>query len=151
MQLRYAPYVVVPSFVKSDGSTVVPDWVQVDWEMFEVGGAVLPPPAFVPNKYAYQLKSPADLPDDAAPVQKSVHHYVLWYFHRHNEPLPCPSDDEIDVQVRDAVTAAAEDAGFVHADYIWYGHSSPQPLRWPKLADTASAQTMSSSIGSVLC
>ena len=61
-------------------------------------------------------------------MQRVVHHYVLWYFHRAGEPLPRPSDASIEKEVRIAVTTAAHSAGFKNADYIWYVTAPPSPL-----------------------
>lgn len=61
-------------------------------------------------------------------MQRVVHHYVLWYFHRAGEPLPRPSDASIEKEVRIAVTTAAHSAGFKNADYIWYVTAPPLSL-----------------------
>mmetsp|Transcript_6664 Transcript_6664/g.15837 ORF Transcript_6664/g.15837 Transcript_6664/m.15837 type:complete len:332 (-) Transcript_6664:173-1168(-) len=111
----------VPVFDVQDfsGNIVHPCWIEADWETFRASGAKRPAPVFRPNRYPYQLPS-RDVREGAHEFQRQTQHWILWYFHQPDEPLPDPDDLEIDDDLRCALLAVATGAGFEAFDYIWY-------------------------------
>ena len=110
------PEVPIQLYIDTQGATVPSQWKQADWGAFDRSST--PPCKFARNRYPYQLK-PVGGPE-AHEFQRSAQHWILWYFHLHNEPLANPTDDEIDAAVRREVTATALGAGFENVDFIWY-------------------------------
>lgn len=112
------PEVVQPRYLNLEGQEVEPDWMEADWEAFRQAQGDRPvPPVFQPNRYPYQLP----VRDGAREEERTAQHWLLWYFHYPEEPLPDPPDGEIDADVRRCLTAAlAERRLGARADYIWY-------------------------------
>jgi hypothetical protein len=113
------PEVIVPELQDLEGNIVKPKWVECDWRQYE--SLRLPRPSMVlrANKYPYQLPE-SSAPKQAHEYQRRTQHWILWYFHGAHDPMPSPSDAEIDLDVRRELTKVVEGEGFHHFDYIWY-------------------------------
>lgn len=115
------PEVTAPTILDDDGDTVTPDWQEADWELFRKEGRSKPAPAFCENKYPYQLPQ-RTVSEGAHKLQMSAQHWILWYFHFPEEPMPDFPDKVIDDEVRSQLTSVVKQVGFDRFDYIWYSN-----------------------------
>jgi len=113
------PEVEVPNIEDLEGRIVRPAWLEVDWELFEVSGAKRPDPVLRSNRYPYQLPSRPVHPT-AHEFQRETQHWILWYFHRADEPPADPPDEVIDCDIRCGLLSVVTAEGFDAFDYIWY-------------------------------
>jgi hypothetical protein len=116
------PEVHVPEMINLEGKTVMPEWVECDWSQFESARSVRPTKVLQPNRYPYQLpqRSPRSVSRGAHAFRRYTQHWILWYFHGPGDPLPNPSDGEIDSDIRSELAKLVKAAGFDRFDYIWY-------------------------------
>lgn len=112
------PEVCAPQIQDLEGNVVTPLWVEADWDaFFEVRRGERPPPAFLPNRYPYQLPSRPGAREE----QMRAQHWILWYFHYPEEPLPDPADDVVEGDLRRCLAAVLAERGLgSEADFIWY-------------------------------
>lgn len=121
---KVGPEVKAPTFQDLKGNVVAADWVEADWQKFRREESTregrLPAPVFAANRYPYQLPVRPGLHE----LQRRAQHWIMWYFHFPEDPLPNPSDEVIDNDVRRELRATVSAAGFSRADYIWYRNPS---------------------------
>mmetsp|Transcript_69573 Transcript_69573/g.201621 ORF Transcript_69573/g.201621 Transcript_69573/m.201621 type:complete len:259 (+) Transcript_69573:297-1073(+) len=116
------PEVVMPRFRNLEGEIVDPEWVEADWDAFRARvGEARPTPVLLPNRYPYQLPRREGVREE----QQCAQHYILWYFHYPEEPLPDPEDAAIDADIRRRLVEVLRERGLGdRADYIWYRNPS---------------------------
>lgn len=112
------PEVHAPQYQDLEGNVVTPCWVEADWPAFRKAmGGGRPAPVFRPNRYPYQLPRRPGAREEESTAQ----HWILWYFHYPEEPLPDPPDATIDADLRRCIGEALAERGLgSRADYIWY-------------------------------